>query len=93
MNKLDTINSMFEAVGAVAAWANIQKIRRDKNVSGVYWPLTAIWSAWGYWNLYYYSSLGHWFSTAAGAVLAVGNTIWVLYAAHYYDKANTVESK
>lgn len=74
-------------MGAVSAWLNIKKIRKDKSVTGTYWPLVAVWSLWGYWNLEYYSALGHWFSTAAGLVLAVGNTIWVAHAFVYAQRA------
>lgn len=84
MNRLDLVNGLFETVGAISAWANIRKIRKDKSVAGVYWPLTAVWSAWGFWNLFYYSQLGHWFSTVAGLVLALGNTIWVWHAWRYF---------
>lgn len=88
MNHLDVINGTFEAVGALSAWFNIRKIRRDKSVAGVYWPMTAVWSLWGAWNVYFYSALECWFSALAGFVLALGNTIWVGLAVYYLRRNN-----
>lgn len=43
----------------------------------MYWPMTAFFTAWGFWNLHYYPSLEQWFSFYAGIVLVLGNLCWV----------------
>lgn len=85
---VDLINATFESVGAILTWIDVSRIRRDKIVKGVYWPARAFWSAWGFWNLLYYTTVGHPLSFWAGAVLAVGNTVWVLHALVYARRAS-----
>lgn len=79
----DLINALFELIGALLGWLNVRQLQRDKRVSGVYWPVTAFFAAWGYWNLLYYPALGQWISAAAGLLLALANTAWVILALRY----------
>lgn len=83
MTHLDLFNGMFELVGAAFTWQNVRRLHRDKVVRGVDYRVTAFWSAWGFWNLYYYGSLGHMLSLVAGVVLALGNLVWVMLAVRY----------
>jgi hypothetical protein len=76
----DIINGLFELVGAFMTWRNYVQLRRDGEVRGVYWPVTAFFAAWGLWNLYYYPSLGQWFSFAAGVLLVGWNIAWAIKA-------------
>ena len=73
----DAINGLFELIGAFLCWTNFRQLMRDRQIKGVYWPATAFFAVWGLWNLYYYPSLGQWFSFAAGVVLCAGNLAWV----------------
>ena len=84
----DIINGLFELVGGLMCWLNFRKILKDKKVNGVCWYVTAFFSVWGMWNLYYYPSLGQWASFYGGVVLVVGNTAWVIMALIYSRKAN-----
>ncbi len=79
----DVANAAFELFGAVLNWKNVAQIRRDRRVRGVDWRTWVFFTAWGWWNLYYYPSLGQWFSTAAGAVMVTANTVWISYAIKY----------
>jgi len=74
----DIINGLFELLGAFFTWRNFVQLLRDREIRGVYWPMTAFFAAWGLWNLYYYPSLGQWFSFTAGVVLCAGNAAWVI---------------
>jgi len=76
--QVDLVNGLFEAIGALFVWRNFVQLRRDGEVKGVYWPVTAFFAAWGVWNLYYYPTLGQWFSFSAGVVLCAGNIAWVI---------------
>lgn len=83
MNSPDVVNGAFEMLGAVAIWGNVRRILRDKMLKGVDWRVTLFFSAWGYWNLFYYPHLGQWFSFAGGLALVAGNTVWVALALKY----------
>ena len=54
MQNVDLINGLFELVGITFAWANVRKLRKEKEVKGVFWPGQTFWVAWGFWNLIYY---------------------------------------
>ncbi len=79
----DLVNGLFELCGAFFVWLNVRKLHIDKQVRGVYWPVTAVFSVWGLWNLYYYPSLDQWFSFSAGIVLVSANIVWVGMAIRY----------
>jgi len=79
----DTTNGLFELVGALLNWRNVARIRRDRRVRGVDWRTWAFFTAWGWWNVYYYPSLGQWASMLGGLVMVSANTVWVWYAIKY----------
>jgi len=79
----DLVNGLFELCGAFLLWVNVRKLHTDKQVRGVFWPVTAFFGVWGLWNLYYYPSLDQWFSFAAGIVLVTANIVWVWMAIRY----------
>ena len=82
----DLINGTFEIIGGLMCWLNVVKILKDKSISGVYWHVQAFFSAWGFWNLYYYPHLGQWASFVGGVFLVIGNTTWTLLAVKYSRK-------
>lgn len=86
MTTPDLINGGFEFFGAVCAWGNVAKLRKDRDVKGVtVWGMAFFWS-WGLWNLYYYPHLGQWASFGAGCLLAAGNFAWLgMYLWIKYD--------
>lgn len=79
MNLPDLVNATFEAFGAWSVWANVKRLRKDRDVKGVVWQFTIVWWLWGVWNLLYYGPILHqWFSEVAGAVLVSGNLVWLV---------------
>lgn len=78
MNGPDVVNGAFEAFGAWSVWANVKRLRRDRDVKGIVWQFTIVWWLWGVWNLYYYAHLSQFVSWAAGVVLVVGNAVWLI---------------
>jgi hypothetical protein len=76
----DALNGLFELFGAVFAWRNALQLYRDREIRGVYWPAWVFFTAWGLWNLYYYPSLGQWFSFGSGCLLVCGNIAWCVTA-------------
>ena len=79
----DTVNGLFEAVGSGCIWLNVRAILRDRQVRGVYWPVTAFFFAWGLWNLWYYPSLGQWWSFVGGLLICAGNIVWLWLAGRF----------
>lgn len=79
----DFVNGLFEAVGALSIWMNVQKILKDQKSRGVSWFATGFFTSWGFWNLYYYPSLGQWMSFAGGVFIVAGNSVWLFYMWKY----------
>ena len=49
----DAINGAFEVLGAVAIFAHVARLWKDKAVAGVSIPATVLFATWGIWNLYF----------------------------------------
>jgi len=79
----DLVNASFELIGAWFTWRSFVQLRRDRFISGIYWPTVAFFTAWGTWNLFYYPLLGQWWSFFAGIVLLSGNAAWVIQVLIY----------
>jgi hypothetical protein len=88
---LDFVNGCFEFGGAILCWFNVKRILKDKKIEGVYWPVQAFFSTWGFWNIFYYSGLNQWVSFYGGIMLFLGNGTWTVLAA-YYDRKNKNET-
>ena len=79
----DLINGSFELTGGLLCWANVRRLLRDRKVQGVDWRVSAFFSAWGFWNLFYYPSLSQWASFVGGLAIVVANTAWVVLALRF----------
>lgn len=84
----DMINGLFEACGSVAIFAHCHRLWKDKQVRGASWLATAFFTAWGFWNLYYYPHLDQWWSFAGGIGIATANLLWVGMMVYYIRKEN-----
>lgn len=95
MDWADLTNGLFELGGALLNWMNVQRIWRDREVKGVYWPAWAFFACWGWWNVYFYGPhLGQWFSWGAGIVMVASNTIWVALAVWFiYVASGKLEAR
>lgn len=82
----DLINGCFELLAGFMVLNHCRAVLRDKAVAGVSILSTIFFSAWGYWNLYYYPSLGQWWSFAGGILIVVSNTAWVILLIKYRKK-------
>lgn len=79
----DLINGTFEMIGGFFLWSNVYRLYKDKTLRGINIEPVAFFSAWGYWNLYYYPSLDQWFSFIGGLNIVAANTVWVAQAVYY----------
>lgn len=82
----DLGNGAFELLGGFSIWANVVRIRRDKKIRGVDWRITGFFTTWGFWNLWYYPSLGQWLSFSGGLVIVIANVVWLYYAIKYKEQ-------
>lgn len=89
MTPQDAINGAFEIFGGLFILLSILKLHREKSVRGVSWLHVGYFTAWGYWNLYYYPHLGQWASAAGGLLIVILNTAWLAQLI-YYSKRNVV---
>lgn len=85
----DMINGSFEAAGALMNCLSIRALMRDRQVKGVSpWP-SVFFLSWGLWNLIYYPLLEQFWSTIAGAALALTTATWlVLYLRYRWSWAS-----
>jgi hypothetical protein len=72
----DVINGLFEAVASLFLSMHCVRLWRDKQVKGVAIAPFVFFTAWGYWNLYYYPSVGHWCSFWGGVLVVAVNTAY-----------------
>jgi hypothetical protein len=79
----DIVNGLFEFGIAIPLAKGVLMLRKDKVVRGFYWPTIAWTTAWGLWNLYYYPSLGQWWSFVGGALVVSVNITWLSHVFYY----------
>lgn len=83
MDWADATNGLFELLGGFLVLNHCRAVLRDKAVAGVSILSTAIFTLWGAWNLYYYPSLGQWYSFAGGLSIVSANCLWVMLLMKY----------
>lgn len=73
--RVDYVNAIFEGGGACIQLLNVRQLLRDRTVRGVHWLPLSFWTAWGYWNIFYYPSLDQWLSFTGGLGVVACNTV------------------
>lgn len=73
----DAINGCFEILGSFFILNHCRVLLKQKKVSGVSVVSTVYFSAWGFWNLYYYPSLDQWMSFTGGIAIMLSNVLWI----------------
>lgn len=79
----DLINGLFEFFGGLFLFLNVKRLHKDKKLSGVSFVPTAFFTVWGYWNLYFYPTVGAMWSFYGGILVMVMNTTWIVMALYY----------
>jgi hypothetical protein len=74
----DIVNGSFELGGALTTCLSVRRLWRDRRISGVHWAPTIYFTSWGAWNIWYYPTLGQWFSMLGGIAMAAVNLTWLL---------------
>lgn len=86
MQLSDAVNGAFEGIGGIMNCINIWQLYKHKEVKGVHWAPTTLFTLWGYWNLFYYPHLGQWLSFFGGLGIVTSNTVWISMALYYARK-------
>lgn len=79
----DMINGVFELVGGLFLVLNVRRLYIDKQMKGVSLTPVVFFTAWGFWNLFFYPAVGAWYSFYGGMLIAVVNTAWIVLAVRY----------
>ena len=82
----DMINGTFESTGCFFVFLNVLRTLKDKKVRGVDPKYVAYFTAWGFWNCYYYPFLDQWISFVGGSSIALMSTLWVILLLYYIRK-------
>lgn len=92
MNVPDLINALFELSAGFFLFNNVRILYKQKKVRGISILSAIVFTAWGYWNLYYYPHLNQWLSFLGGILVVVANTAWIYLAIRYRKKELNNES-
>ena len=79
----DFINGAFELLGGFFIALSVLKIHRSKKAEGIHWGHMAFFTAWGFWNLFYYPSLDQWASFTGGLLLVLVNCVYLGQVLYY----------
>lgn len=82
----DVINAIFSFLSGIFLWYNCWKLYKDKQVCGVSISCQALFTLWGFWNLYYWPSLNQWVTWYASIFSTTANLVWVWMAIYYTRK-------
>lgn len=79
----DMVNGLFELMGSLFIFNHCRVLLRDKVVGGLSITSIVFFQLWGIWNIWYYPSLGQWYSFTGGVFIAIANTCWILLLMKY----------
>lgn len=82
-NVPDLVNALFELLGGFILLLDVGRIYKDRVLRGVHWGPKAFFTAWGFWNVFYYPHLGQWMSFVGGLFIVAVNTLWVVMALYF----------
>jgi hypothetical protein len=64
-------------------WISVWRLYKDKMVRGFSAASMLFFTAWSFWNLYYYPFLDQWASFAGGISIGTANLAWITLAYKY----------
>lgn len=72
----DLFNGLFEILASPFLFLHVRRVWKDKDVAGCSLTACAFFTAWGWWNLYFYPSQGLWLSFWGGIPVLAMNCAW-----------------
>lgn len=73
----DLINGCFELCGGLLLLLNVWRLWIDRAISGVSMLPVCFYTLWGFWNLYFYPSVGARWSFWGGIIVVLANSLWL----------------
>ena len=73
----DILNGIFEFSAGFFVYLHCVQVKKDRMVKGVNFAAVVFFTIWGLWNLYYYPSLGQWWSLLGSLGIVSVKTYWV----------------
>lgn len=89
----DLINGSFEVAAGLAVLHHCAVLRHDRQVRGLSIPAVFFFTAWGFWNIYYYPFLGQPLSFAGGIFVTVANCTYLALLLQYRDGINLPQTR
>lgn len=86
MNLPDIINGLFEGLASLFILNHCRVLHKDKCVRGISVVSVIFFTAWGFWNLFYYPHLGQWLSFTGGVLIVAANCLWVSLLLKYKNR-------
>lgn len=80
----DLTQAGWELGSAMFSVLNIRAVRRSKSIAGVHWAPTAFFSAWGIYNLWFYTVMQLPAAYWAGLAITCTNLVWLSHVAWYW---------
>lgn len=80
----DQINGLFEAFGAASILLHCRSLYRAKELKGASLTPFLFYTAWGFWNLYFYPSVGAYWSFVGGIGVVSANTVYCSMVVYYW---------
>lgn len=76
----DSITSFFQVGAILFLLMNIRKLLKDGESKGVSIWMIVYFTAWGYWGIYMFWTLGQFWSMIANTGVALAHTLWLYFA-------------
>lgn len=83
MTPQDVVTGLFNLSAGLLLFRNCRLLFKAKEVKGVSILTTAVFSVWGFWNLYYYPHLEQAISFIGCILVVIANSLWVGMAIYY----------
>lgn len=84
---LDLVNGLFEMAGGCVVLLSCRQMLKDKQVKGISLAHAAFFLGWGFFNLFFYPSVGAPYSFIGSVGVTIANSMWVslmVYFNHFY---------
>lgn len=80
---MDEVNGIFELLGAVMISLSCIKLAQDRRIAGLSFYHVTYFTAWGWFNVFFYPSQGLFWSFIGGICVVVMNSLWLVGILYY----------
>ncbi len=79
----DLVTGLLETTAGVFQFLNCARLHRDREIKGVFWHLTFFYTAWSFWDVWYFAHLRQWCAWAGTFVILSASLLWLTLAIRY----------